>query len=74
VPQNWQLRLDDFDIKITVTVCRFGSQNQADYDLSVVTQNRQENEDSVRHALRSTVLFRVEASQATVFQYILKTG
>jgi hypothetical protein len=74
VPQNWQLRLDDFDIKITVTVCRFGSQNQADYDLSVVTQNRQENEDSVRHALRSTVLFRVEASQATVFQSGLKTG
>jgi hypothetical protein len=74
VPQNWQLRLDDFDIKITVTVCRFGSQNQADYDLSVVTQNRQENEDSVRHALRSTVLFRVVASQATVFQSSLKTG
>jgi hypothetical protein len=74
VPQNYQLRLDDLDLKITATVFRFVFQNQAGYGLSVVTQNRQEDEDSVRQALRSTVLLRVEASQATIFQSVLKTG
>jgi hypothetical protein len=74
VPQNYQRRLDDLDLKITATVFRFVFQNQAGYGLSVVTQNRQEDEDSVRQALRSTVLLRVEASQATIFQSVLKTG
>jgi hypothetical protein len=43
VPQNRQLRFGDLDLKITVTVSWFGPQNQADFGLLVVLQNRQED-------------------------------
>jgi hypothetical protein len=45
-----------------------------DYDLSVVPQNRQEDEDGVRHVSRSGDLLRLEASWARIFQSSLKTG
>jgi hypothetical protein len=44
-PQNRQLRFGDLAHKITMTVSWFGSQNQVDYCLSVVAQNRYEDED-----------------------------
>jgi hypothetical protein len=49
--------------KITATVSWFVPQNHVGYDLSIVSQNRWENEDGVRHASRSRV-----------FQSTLKTG
>jgi hypothetical protein len=52
----------------------FGHQNQVSYGLSVTPQNRQKNEDGVRHASRSSVLLRLEASSARVSQSTLKTG
>jgi hypothetical protein len=55
------------------TVSWFGPQNQAGYDLSVVPQNRWEDEDDVGHASRSSGLLHVEASRATVSQSDLKT-
>jgi hypothetical protein len=45
-----------------------------DYDLLIVPQNRQEDEDSVGYALRSSRMLRVEASWHMVFQSGLKTG
>jgi hypothetical protein len=51
----------------------FGSQNQADFGLSVVPQNRRED-DGVGHALRSSGLLCMKASQARVFQFGLKTS
>jgi hypothetical protein len=62
------------DLKINVTVFWFMPQNQAGYGLSVASQNRWENEDGMRHALRSSGLLQVEASWARVFQSDLKTG
>jgi hypothetical protein len=56
------------------TVSWFGPQNQAGYDLSVVPQNRWEDEDDVGHASRSSGLLHVEASRAMVSQSDLKTG
>jgi hypothetical protein len=50
-----------------VAVSWFGSQNQADFDLSVAPQNRW-REVSAGHASRSRDLLRVDASQARVFQ------
>jgi hypothetical protein len=47
-PQNRQLRFGDLGLKITMTVSGFGPQNQAGDDLSVVPQNRWE-EDGVGH-------------------------
>jgi hypothetical protein len=44
----------------------FVPQNQVGYGLSVVPQNRCEDEDSVGHALRSTSLLRLEESWARV--------
>jgi hypothetical protein len=38
-PQNQQLRFGDLGFKITVTISRFGSQNQAGFGLSVAPQN-----------------------------------
>jgi hypothetical protein len=38
-PQNQQLQFGDLDLKITVTVCWFGSQNQADFSLAIAPQN-----------------------------------
>jgi hypothetical protein len=51
----------------------FEPQNQTDYGLSVALQNRREG-DGVGRALRSSSLFRVEASRARVFQSGLKIG
>jgi hypothetical protein len=73
-PQNQQLWFDDLCLKIIATIFWFGPQNQAGYDLSVAPQNRREDEDSVRHASRSSGLLHVEASRARVFQSGLKTG
>jgi hypothetical protein len=51
----------------------FGPQNQAGFSLSVAPQNQQ-REVSAGHTLRSSGLFRVEASLARVSQSGLKTG
>jgi hypothetical protein len=51
-----------------VTVSWFGSQNKVGYGLSVAPQNRQENEDGVQHASRSSGLLRLKASRARVSQ------
>jgi hypothetical protein len=47
-------------------------QNQAGYGLSVVPQNRREDEDDAGHALRFNGLLRVEASRARVSQFASK--
>jgi hypothetical protein len=49
-------------------------QNQAGDGLSVVPQNRWEDEDNMRHASRSSGLLLLKASRASVFQSGLKTG
>jgi hypothetical protein len=51
----------------------FGSQNQADFGLSVAPQN-QRMEVGVGHTSRSSGLLRVEASLAMIFQSGLKTS
>jgi hypothetical protein len=71
-PQNQQIRFGDLGLKITMTVSWFGPQNQVGYNLLVAPQNRQEGDD-VGHALRSSDLLHVEASQARVSQSDLKT-
>jgi hypothetical protein len=63
--QNQQLQFDDLSLKITVIVFWFGPQNQAGYNLSVVPQNRRD-EDGAGHTSRSSGLFHIEASQARV--------
>jgi hypothetical protein len=73
-PQNWQLRFGDMGHKITATVSWFGPQNHVGYGLSIVPQNRWEDEDGVGHALRSSGLLYLEASRARVSQSGLKTG
>jgi hypothetical protein len=72
-PQNRQLRFGDLDIKIIATIFWFEPQKQAVFGLSVAPQNPR-REDSVRHALRSGGLLRLEASHARVSQSDLKTG
>jgi hypothetical protein len=57
-----------------VTVSWFGPQNQVGYGWSVAPQNRRDDKDGTEHTSRSTVLLRLEASQAGVFQSSLKTG
>jgi hypothetical protein len=64
----------DLGIKITVTVSWFEPQNQAGYSLSVVPQNRREDEDDVGHTSRSSGLLHLEASWARVSQSGLKTS
>jgi hypothetical protein len=59
-------------LKITVTVSWFVPQNQAGYDLSVVPQNRQKDEDGMRHVSRSSGLLHMEASQARIFKFVSK--
>jgi hypothetical protein len=44
------------------------------YGLSIVPQNRREDEDSVGHASRSSGLLHLEANRARVSQSSLKTG
>jgi hypothetical protein len=72
-PQNRLLRFGDLGLKITTTVSWFEPQNHIDYDLSVTPQNRQE-EDGVGHTLRSSILLRMDISQARVSQSSLKIG
>jgi hypothetical protein len=43
-----------------------------DYGLSVVPQNRREDEDSVGHVSRSSGLLRLEAGMTSVYQFCLK--
>jgi hypothetical protein len=45
-----------------------------DYGLSVAPQNQWEDEDGVRHTLRSSSLLRLKVSRARVFQSGLKTS
>jgi hypothetical protein len=52
----------------------FGAQNHVSYGLLIVPQNRQEDEDGVGHASRSSGLLRLEASWARIFQSDLETG
>jgi hypothetical protein len=61
-PQNRQLWFGDLGLKITAMVSWFGPQNQVGYSLSVVPQNRWEDEDGVVHASRSSGLLHVEKS------------
>jgi hypothetical protein len=70
-PQNRQLQFGDLGLKITETVSWFVPQNQVDDGLSVAPQNRRV-EDDVGHASRSSVLLRLEASRARVFQFASK--
>jgi hypothetical protein len=72
-PQNWQLWFGDLAYKITVMVSWFGPRHQVGDGLSVAPQNQQEDEDGMGHA-RSNDLLCLEASQARVFQFCLKTG
>jgi hypothetical protein len=44
------------------------------YDLLVTSQNRRKDEDDVGHTSRFSSLFRVEVSQASVFESSIKTG
>jgi hypothetical protein len=67
-PQNRQLRFSHLAHKITARVAWFRPQNQVGYSLSVAPQNRREDEDGVGHALRSSILLRLEASRARVSQ------
>jgi hypothetical protein len=46
-PKNWQLWFGDSGLKITATVSWFGPQNHVGHGLSVVSQNRREDEDSM---------------------------
>jgi hypothetical protein len=73
-PQNWQLWFGDLGLEITATVSWFVPQNQTGHGLSVVPQNRCEDEDGVGHALRSSGLLHVEANRPRVSQYGLKTS
>jgi hypothetical protein len=73
-PQNRQLWFSDLDLKITAMVSWCVRQNQAGYGLSVVPQNRREDEDGIGHALRASGLLCLEASQARVSQSGLKTS
>jgi hypothetical protein len=69
--QNRQLRFGDLGFKITTTVSWFGSQNQAGNGLSVVPQNRREDDDA-GHASRSSGLLHLEVSWARISQFASK--
>jgi hypothetical protein len=53
------MRFGDLGHKITVTFFWFEHQNQVDYDLSVAPQNRQDDEDGVEYASRSSGLLHL---------------
>jgi hypothetical protein len=61
-------------LKITATVSWFVPQNEMGYGLPVAPQNRWDDEDGVGHALRSSGLLHLEASQTRVSQSGFKTG
>jgi hypothetical protein len=71
--QNRHIRFSDLCLKISTMFSWFGTQNQADFGLSVVSQNRR-IEDNAGHASRTGDLLHLEASRARVSQYDLKTG
>jgi hypothetical protein len=60
--QNRQLRFSDLAHKTTTTVYWFVRQNQVGYGWSVAPQNRWEDADGTRHALRSSCLVHLEVS------------
>jgi hypothetical protein len=64
----------DLASKPVAMISWFGSQNQVGCGLSVVPQNRREDEDGVGHASRYSSLFHLEARRARVPQSSLKTG
>jgi hypothetical protein len=70
-PQNRQLQFGDLGLKITETVSWFVPQNQVDDGLLVAPQNRRVVDDA-GHALRSSVLLRLEASRDRVSQFASK--
>jgi hypothetical protein len=70
-PQNGQLWFGDLGLKITATVSWFGPQNQAGDGLSVVPQNRWE-EDGMGHTSRSSGLLQLEASRVRIFLFASK--
>jgi hypothetical protein len=67
------MRFCDLSLKITVAVSWFELQNYADFNLSVVSQNRR-REDNAGHVSRSGDLFHLKASRARFSQSGLKTG
>jgi hypothetical protein len=71
--QNQQLRFDDLYLKIIAMASWFVPQNQAGYGLSIAPQNLWE-EDSVRHASRSSGMLRLKVSRAKFSQFCFKTG
>jgi hypothetical protein len=73
-PQNRQLRFRDLGLKTTTAVSWFVPPNQVGYGLSIVPQNRWEDEDGTGHTSRSSGLLRLDASQASISQSGLKTG
>jgi hypothetical protein len=60
-------------LKIIVMISWFVPQNQVGYGLSVVPQNRQEDEDGMGHVSRSSDLLRLEANHVRISQSDLKT-
>jgi hypothetical protein len=70
-PQNQHLQFGRLCLKITVMISWFGPQNQVGDGLSLVPQNRQE-EDGTGHTSRSSGLLHHEASRARVFQFASK--
>jgi hypothetical protein len=52
----------------------FGPQNETRYGLSVVPQNRWEDDDDTGHTSRSSTLLHVKSSRARVSQSGIKTG
>jgi hypothetical protein len=71
--QNRQLWFDNLGIKITATVSWFGPQNQVDFDLLAVPQNRR-MVVGTGHASKSSSLLDVEVSLTRVSQFALKTS
>jgi hypothetical protein len=71
-PQNLQLRFGDLAHKITAIVSWLGPQNKVGYGLSVVPQNRQEDENGAGHTSGSSGLLHLEVIQARVSQSSLK--
>jgi hypothetical protein len=60
-------------LKITASISWFGAQNQADFGLSVVSQN-QRREDGAGYASRSGGLLHLKASRVRIFQSGLETS
>jgi hypothetical protein len=72
--QNRQLRFGVLSLKITTMAFWFGSQNHVGYGLSVAPENRWKDEDSAKHASKSSGLLHLKLSQTRVSQSVLKIG